>query len=219
MIKSLPSTISSYISLFLSNLISLTTSLISVIADFVIGVVLSIYLLLEKEKLKKFAIKLSLKIISKEKLKKILNLSATSYETFESYIFGQLVEAVILGTLCFVGMIIFSFPHPAMISSIIGVTGLIPVAGAFIGAFPAIIIILLTEPSKALWFLAFILVIQQIEGDFIYPKIVGRRIGLSPFWVLTAIIIGGGVGGILGMFFAVPLVSVVFKSINVIYEN
>jgi predicted PurR-regulated permease PerM len=188
-----------------------TTNFVSTVANIVIGFVLSIYLLADKSHLKRQfndAIKAYLPQEVGRKLLKVLQLSN---ETFTKFISGQLTEAVILGVLCFIGMLIFGFAYPILISVIIGISSLIPIVGSIIGLIPALFILLMIEPIQALWFLVFIIVLQQIEGNLIYPRVVGGTIGLPPLWVLLGIIIGGGLFGVLGMLLGVPALSVIYQ--------
>ena len=140
----------------------------------------------------------------------LFHISSTSHRIFCAFVTGQCVEAVILGSLCTIGMLIFRFPYAAMIGVLVGVTALIPVVGAFIGAGVGAFLILMNDPFQALMFIVFIVVLQQIEGNVIYPKVVGSSVGLPAMWVLAAVTVGGGIGGIAGMLFAVPTVSVLY---------
>ena len=132
-------------------------------------------------------------------------------DCFHRYIVGQCTEAVILGVLCTVGMLIFRFPYAPMIGALIGFTALIPVAGAYIGAAVGAIMILTVSPLKALLFLVFIVVLQQLEGNLIYPKVVGKSIGLPAIWVLAAITVGGSLMGIAGMLISVPITAALYR--------
>ena len=132
-------------------------------------------------------------------------------ETFTSYIIGQITEAIILGTLCGAGMFILRLPYALMTGVIVGSTALIPVMGAYIGAFVGTVMILTINPLKALEFLIYIAILQQVEGNLIYPRVVGGSIGLPGIWVLAAVTIGGGLFGILGMMIGVPLTATVYK--------
>ena len=188
-----------------------TTNFLSTIVNIIIGFVLSVYLLADKSHLKSQfhdAIKAYIPPKVGKRLLKVLQLSN---ETFTKFISGQLTEAVILGVLCFIGMLVLGFEYPILISVMIGITSLIPIVGSIIGLIPALFILLMIEPIQALWFLVFIIVLQQIEGNFIYPKVVGGTIGLPPLWVLLGIIIGGGLFGVLGMLLGVPALSVIYQ--------
>lgn len=180
------------------------------IVDFVIALIFGIYVLLNKEILSRQIDKLFQAFLPGRVREVVLHVAGTAHGIFCAFIAGQCTEAVILGSLCSIGMLIFRFPYAAMIGVLVGVTALIPVVGAFIGAGVGAFLILMTDPFQALMFLLYIVVLQQIEGNVIYPKVVGGSVGLPAMWVLAAVTIGGGIGGIVGMLFAVPTVSVLY---------
>lgn len=197
----------------MSSVVSVVSSVFSSIVTFLVALIFSIYLLSGKETL----IAQSKKLIStyyKKSDKKIFYVLDTLNDSFHRFIVGQCTEAVVLGVLCMVGMWIFRFPYAMMIGVLIGFTALIPVAGAYIGAGIGAFMILTESPVQALLFLVFILVLQQIEGNLIYPKVVGSSIGLPGIWVLAAITIGGGLMGVMGMLIAVPIVATVYRLIQ-----
>ena len=132
-------------------------------------------------------------------------------DSFRKYIVGQCTEALILGVLCFAGMVVLRFPYAGMIGTLIGFTALIPIAGAYIGAGVGAIMILTVSPLKSVLFLVFIVVLQQLEGNLIYPRVVGKSIGLPALWVLAAVTIGGKLWGIVGMMIGVPIVAAVYR--------
>jgi len=209
-----PTFISDIITGVLPHLLDFTTSAVTSVLNIVLGLIFSIYILADKDRLKRQFLKvLTVYFPSKksEKIKYVLNLSN---RIFSRFVTGQLMEALILGVLCFIGMLIFGFNYPLLISVIIAATSLIPVAGPIIGAIPAIFILLLANPIQALWFVVFIIILQQIEGNVIYPRVVGDSIGLPALWVLLAIIVGGGLFGILGMLLGVPTASVLYHLIK-----
>lgn len=119
-----------------------------------------------------------------------------------------------MGTLCFIGMGLFHFEYAFLISLLIGVSAIVPIVGAFIGTVPAVFLLFLVEPMQAVWFIVFIVILQQIEGHLIYPKVVGESVGLPPLWVLMGIVVGGGLGGILGMLLGVPIFTVIYKLLS-----
>jgi predicted PurR-regulated permease PerM len=143
-------------------------------------------------------------------VKKITDFADLVNRTFTNFVTGQLTEAVIIGVLCGIGMAIFRMPYALVVSVIVGFTALIPVFGAYVGTAVGAFLILLAEPVKALWFIVFIVVLQQLEGNLIYPRVVGKSVGLPGLLVLAAVTVGSGVGGILGMLLAVPVCSVIF---------
>lgn len=180
------------------------------IVDFVIALIFAIYVLLCKDTLSR-QIKRIFRAYLPDKVRNaVLHVAQTAHGIFCAFVTGQCVEAVILGSLCAVGMLIFRFPYAGMIGVLVGVTALIPVVGAFIGAGVGAFLILMVDPFQALMFVIFIVVLQQIEGNVIYPKVVGNSVGLPAMWVLAAVTVGGGIGGIVGMLFAVPTVSVLY---------
>ena len=189
------------------------------VVDFVIALIFAIYVLLSKETLSR-QIKKLLQAFLPEKIQNtVLHVATTAHGIFCSFVTGHCIEAVILGSLCAIGMVIFRFPYAAMIGVLVGVTALIPVVGAFIGAGVGAFLILMIDPFQALMFIIYIVVLQQIEGNVIYPKVVGSSVGLPAMWVLAAVTVGGGLGGIVGMLFAVPTASVLYTLLREVTEK
>lgn len=195
------------------SIVSAVTSVVSVVVNVVIGLIFSLYVLIEKEKLGAQCRTLVSTYLSKI-ADKIFYVTKVFDESFHSFIVGQCIEAVVLGGLCVAGMLILQFPYAVMIGVFIGFTALIPIAGAYIGAAVGAIMILTVSPLQALQFLVFVVILQQVEGNLIYPKVVGQSIGLPGIWVLTAITIGGGVLGVGGMLLAVPIFAAVYRLIR-----
>jgi len=195
------------------SIVTAVSSAVSVVVNVVIGLIFSLYVLLDKESLGRRCKTLISTYLSKA-ADKIFYVVEVLDESFHSFIVGQCIEAVVLGTLCVIGMWIFQFPYAVMIGVFIGFTALIPIAGAYIGATVGAIMILTVSPLQAIQFLVFIVVLQQLEGNLIYPKVVGESIGLPGIWVLTAITIGGGVLGVGGMLLAVPLFASIYRLIR-----
>ena len=191
-------------------LVTAISSVVSVVATTFISIIFSIYLLYSKEKLQKQCRRLLDTYIPKGQ-RQVSYVASVLDDCFHRYIVGQCTEAVILGVLCTVGMLIFRFPYAPMIGALIGFTALIPVAGAYIGAAVGAIMILTVSPLKALLFLVFIVVLQQLEGNLIYPKVVGKSIGLPAIWVLAAITVGGSLMGIAGMLISVPITAALYR--------
>lgn len=183
----------------------------SLLLTLVLGIVFSIYILARKEQLQDDFCRVGERFLKQTVRIRIGHLLVVLNRAFHSFIVGQCVEAVILGVLCVVGMWIFQFPYALMIGCLMGATALIPVAGAYIGAGVGVVMILTESPGKALLFLIFITVLQQIEGNFIYPRVVGSTIGLPGIWVFAAVVVGGSVFGIIGMFLAVPLTAAAYQ--------
>lgn len=194
----------------LNTTLGITSSVFSGIANFAIGFIIAVYILAEKEKIGSFTKRFLEKIMPEKAYENTLNVFSVASSSFANFITGQVTDAFILAILCFIGMSIFRFPNAAVISVIIGVTALIPVIGPFIGEFIGCFIILMESPLKALLFLIFVLILQAIDNNFIYPKIVGKSVGLPGILVLLAVIIGGNLGGILGILLGVPTASAVY---------
>jgi predicted PurR-regulated permease PerM len=210
-IRELPSLSFDFSAGFVPRLLDLTASAVSWTFNILLGLFLSIYLLADKDRLKRQFSKLITAYFSSGMESKIKHVYNVTNRTFGSFVVGQLTEALILGLLCFLGMLLFGFRYPVLISVVITVTSLIPFVGAFIGAFIGAFLLLLVEPIQALWFIIFIIVIQQIEGNFIYPKVVGDSVGLPGLWVLLAIIVGGGLFGVVGVLLSVPTAAVFYQ--------
>ncbi len=213
--------VDSLVSLFLSgageitqSLVSFLSSAVSTISTFVIALIFSIYLLIGKETLLR-QIQRFMHVYLKPQLNNKINTVFTALnDSFHKFIVGQVVEAIIIGVLCMIGMFILRFPYATMIGMLIGFTALIPVAGAYIGAAVGAIMIMTVSPSSVISFLIYIVVLQQFEGNIIYPRVVGTSLGLPGIWVLAAVTVGGSVCGILGMFIAVPLTSAIYNLIK-----
>ncbi len=186
-------------------------SITSVIINLFLSLIISIYLLLSKEKLLMQANRILKAYFSKVRFKKIRYVLEVADESFSHFITGEALEAFILGMMVFVGMWIFRFPYATMLGALTGVMALIPMVGAWISGSIGFVLIVVQSPIQGLAFLIFIILIQQIEGNIIYPKIVGDKIGLPGMWVLIAVTVGAGLGGILGMLVSVPIASTVYK--------
>lgn len=184
-----------------------------------VAVIFSAYLLMEKDKLKVQMTKLLKKRIRSDRYEKMMHVVKVFNDCFRRYIIGQFTEAVILGVLCTLGMLLLDMPYATMIGALIGLTALVPIAGAYIGAAVGAFMIFPVSAVKAVLFLVFILILQQIEGNLIYPKVVGAKIGLPGIWVLAAITIGGSLGGIVGMLVGVPLASAVYRLLREYTQN
>lgn len=192
-------------------LITTVTSVFSWLVSLLMSFIFAIYLLLGKERLGRQYHRLVRHFLSEKWLKRLDYVLEIVNDSFRGYIVGQCTEALIIGVLCTLGMLIFRLPYATMIGALIGFTALIPVAGAYIGAFVGAFMILTVSPWKAVMFLVFIVVLQQLEDNIVYPKVVGSSLGLPGIWVLAAVTIGGGVMGIPGMLIGVPLVSAAYR--------
>ena len=191
--------------------ISTVSTVLGGIVTAFLSLIFAIYILLGKEKLGKQADKLAKKYLKQNWYEKIVYVLATLNDCFRKYIVGQCTEAVILGGLCALGMMILGLPYATMIGALVAFTALVPVAGAFIGGGIGAFMILMVNPIQALIFVVFLVVLQQLEGNIIYPKVVGSSMGLPAIWVLAAVTIGGGVAGILGMLLGVPVAAAAYR--------
>lgn len=195
----------------LSYLLDFTLGVTYSVVNFFLALVLAIYMLASKEILISQLKLIIYAFIDKNKANKVVELGHMCNEMFSRFILGQFTEAIVIGVLCFIGMTILRMPYALLISVIIGTTALIPIFGAFLGTIPSAFIILIIDPIKAFWFIIFIIVLQQFEGNLIYPRVVGSSIGLSALWVMFAMIVGGSLFGILGMIIGIPIFGVFFK--------
>ena len=185
------------------------TSVLSVLVDVLLGFVFALYLLAKKEVVAAHLKKLVVTVLPQKKAQRLLSIASLTNQTFTNFVSGQLTEAVIIGILCFFGMLILGIPYAGAVSAFVAVTALVPIFGAWIGGLGTFLI-LLAEPGKALWFIFFLLILQQVEGNLIYPKVVGKSVGLPGLLVLMAVTIGGEAFGILGMLFSVPVCAVLY---------
>ena len=194
--------------------IDFVVGLFSGVVNLVMGFVFAIYMLMQKEGLIQQSKRVLRAYLPENKSEKVLHIGSITNDTFKKFFGGQFVEAILLGVLCFIGMKIFGMPYALTISVLVGVTALIPVFGAFFGTAIGAILILAVDPMKAVWFVVYIIVLQQIDGNLIYPKIVGDSVGLPGIWVMLAVLIGGNSLGVIGMLVGVPIASVVYKLIK-----
>jgi predicted PurR-regulated permease PerM len=190
--------------------VNITTSVLAGIFDAVFSIVISIYILASKEKIGRF-VKNALGAFLDTKTNSFINhVAQKTNESFSRFIGGQLLESVILGVLCFIGMTIFGFPNALIISVLVCVTALVPIVGTTVGAVIGFLLIVITNPIKAIFFVIFFIVLQQIEGNFIYPRVVGKAVGLPGVLVVSAVLVGGNIGGVLGALIGVPTVAVIY---------
>ena len=212
-----------YIITLISNLVPVIGNFIvdatSSILNIIIGIIISIYILIDKEKFMALGKKIVYALCSEEKAKFILRLATQSNMTFSRFIGGKILDSFIIGLLTFVILTIFKMPYILLISVIVGVTNIIPFFGPFIGGIPAAIIILFVSPIQALWFVVIIIVIQQIDGNIIGPKILGDSIGISAFWILFSLLVAAKFMGFVGMIIGVPLFAIFYSIIKEIVEE
>ena len=194
----------------LGSTVMVAKSIVSGLTTFAIAFVFAIYILLQKEKLTVQFKKVLYAYLKTDFADKVLSVCSLTYKTFSNFLTGQCVEAVILGTMFVIAMSIFRMPYALLVGILISFTALIPIFGAFIGLFVGAFLILVESPVQALFFVILFLVLQQLEGNLIYPKVVGNSVGLPSIWVLAAVSIGGSLMGIVGMLIFIPIVSVIY---------
>lgn len=191
--------------------LGVASNVISVFVNLIIAFVFAIYLLAQKEKLLSQLNKVLRAYLPVSKVNKIRDMAKLSNRICASFVSGQCLEAVIIGVLCFIGMLLLGIPYAATISVLIGVTALIPVYGAFLGTIVGAFLIFMVSPIKAVIFVIFILILQQFEGNLIYPKVVGKSVGLPGIWVFVAVTIGASLAGVVGMLISVPIASICYS--------
>lgn len=211
--KGLQSIISSIIPQ-LTNILTEILDFANSVKNFVLGFCLAIYFLFSKDILQAQAKKLIVSLFSERTYSKIFRLTSNTNSALLNFIYGKIIDSTIIGLICAVFMLITNTPYVLIISLIIGITNIIPVFGPFIGAVPSAVLVLIADPPKTIWFILFIIILQQIDGNVIGPKILGDKVGISPFWTLFSIIIFGSMFGIVGMIIGVPIFSVVLDLIK-----
>lgn len=204
------------------DVISMTTefasSIFGIVSSAVISIVFAIYIIAQKETLVRQFDKIMHAYVKPKIIDKVYDIVIMANRSFSNFITGQCMEALIIGSLCFIGMVIFRLPYASTVAVVVGFTALIPVFGSIVGTILGAFLILMVSPVKAIIFVIFIVVLQQIDNNFIYPKVVGKSIGLPGMWVLLSVTVGARIGGILGMLIATPLCSILYtlfsKTVN-----
>ena len=193
------------------------TSVIKVLRflyDLLIGLIVACYLLASRKKFARQSVLIVRSVLKPRWADLFLEEVSFVDRMFGGFIDGKILDSAIIGVLCYIGCVVFKFPNPLLISAIVGITNVIPFFGPFIGAVPSILLILIEDPIKAIWFSLFVLALQQLDGNVIGPKILGDRTGLSSFWVLFAIVLCGGLWGLVGMVICVPLFAVIYDTVK-----
>lgn len=197
-----------------TSLIGSIISIFKSVLNFLIGIIISVYLLVDKEKFLAQCKKVMYALFNEEKANNFINNLRYSDKIFGGFVTGKVIDSIIIGILCYIGMMILKMPYPVLIAVVVGVTNVIPYFGPFIGAIPSAFIILMVNPKKCLIFLIFILILQQFDGNILGPKILGSSIGLDSFWVIFSITVFSGLLGVVGMFVGVPLFAVIYAAIR-----
>lgn len=206
---------------YLSNIMGLVSGLSSslyrvlmFVYNLLIGLIVACYLLASRKKFARQSVLIIRSILQPRWADLLLNEIAFVDRMFGGFIDGKLVDSAIIGVLCYIGCVIFRFPNALLVSAIVGITNIIPFFGPFIGAVPSTLLIMIEDPVKGLWFILFVLALQQLDGNVIGPKILGNRTGLSSFWVLFAIVLCGGLWGLPGMLICVPAFAVFYDTVK-----
>ena len=194
----------------LDSTITVARNIVSGITTFFIAFAFAIYVLMQKEKLRRQAKTVLFAFVRKGRAEAALEVFSLTYQTFSGFLTGQCVEALILGSIFVAAMTVLQLPYALLIGILIGFTALIPIFGAFIGCIVGAFLIFIEDPIKALIFIALFLILQEIEGDLIYPHVVGKSVGLPSIWVLAAVSIGASLMGVVGMLIFIPIVSVIY---------
>lgn len=202
------------LSSIINTTINATINITSTVINIFVGIVISVYLWSSKETFFAQLKKLSYAFLPSKFVDRMIVLLCDTNKIFSGFISGKLLDSLIIGALCYLGMVLLGIPYALLISVIVGVTNIIPYFGPFIGAIPSILLLLMVDPIKALWFAIFILVLQQVDGNIIGPKILGDSTGLPAFWVIFAVTVFGGVLGFGGMLIGVPLFAVIYMLIR-----
>ena len=200
----------------------LTTGVIDFVGEIfnaLIGIIVSIYILYSKEMFGKQGKKITYAVLNARHANIVLHVMQKANEIFGGFLIGKIIDSAIIGLLCFFGLTLLNMPYTLLVSVIVGVTNVIPFFGPYIGAIPSAVLILLADPIKGVYFLVFILVLQQLDGNFIGPKILGSSTGLSSFWVIFAILLGGGMFGFIGMLLGVPSFAVIYYIVQMVVNG
>ena len=212
-----------YVIKFVTNLIPAIGVAVAKIAssiwNVVLGLIISVYLLIDKNKLCALSKKITFALLNEKQANNLISLVHKSNYTFGRFLIGKIIDSLIIGVLTFIVLTIFKMPYTVLVSVIVGITNIIPFFGPFIGAIPSFIIILFVSPVHALWFLLIIFIIQQLDGNFIGPKILGDTIGISAFWILFSILVAGKLLGLIGMIIGVPLFAIFYSVVKLFIEK
>ena len=216
--NSIGQTLLGYVTTGAGNLLGGTVHVVTGIAggatNTIIAFIFALYILLGKEKFKHQLIVLGQAFLPQRACNALAHVGKVAARTFAKFVSGQCIEACILGTLCWLGMLLFRFPYAPMVGALVGISALVPIVGALVGTVVGAFMIMMVDPILAVWFVVFLLVLQQIEGNLIYPRVVGSSVGLPPVWVLVAVTVGGSLYGVAGMLFGVPTASVAYTLVK-----
>ncbi len=207
-----------YTSLLVDNLMAISSSIYTIVFQLFVGMIAAFYLLMEKEKYCAQVKKLCYSLLKPGTCELLIYWTRRAHRIFAGFISGKILDSLIIGIICYVCMLLFRIEYPLLISVVVGITNIIPFFGPFIGAVPSVLILLLVNPLSALWFLVFIVILQQLDGNLIGPFILGDYVGLTPFWIMLSIMLGGGLFGFTGMLLSVPLCALLYAIIRAVME-
>lgn len=210
---------SNYITVVIDNLLAISSTIYTTIFQLFVGLITAFYLLMDKDRFCAQAKKILYSLMRRESCESLIYWTRRANRIFSGFIAGKILDSLIIGVLCYIGMLIFRMEYPLLISVIVGVTNIIPFFGPFIGAIPSILILLIVNPVSALWFAVFILVLQQLDGNVIGPLILGDYVGISPLWIMISIVIGGGLFGFIGMLLSVPVFALGYAIVRAVIES
>ncbi len=213
-LSTLLTNLSKIVSGLVPKLLDLTKTLALMVSNIIIGLIMSIYMVLDKDTIVKKISQIFKALVPQKTFKALARVTNLTARIFSGYISSRFLDSLIIGIICYICMVIIGFDYPLLISVVVGITNVIPVFGPFMGAIPSAFILFMIDPMEAVWFSIFILILQQIDGNVIGPKITGDSIGLPVIWTMIAILVGGGLFGITGMLFGVPAVAVVYTLVT-----
>ena len=208
-----------YTSLLVDNLMAISNSIYTVVFQLFVGMVAAFYLLMDKEKFCAQVKKLCYSLFKPDTCQLLIHWTRMAHRIFAGFLTGKILDSMIIGVICYVCMLIFGIEYPLLISVIVGVTNVIPFFGPYIGAVPSILFLLLVNPVSALWFGIFIVILQQIDGNVIGPLILGDHVGLSAFWIMLSITVGGGLFGFAGMVLSVPTFALIYAIVRTVIDR
>ncbi len=198
----------------LDGVMTVTTAIYQPLFQIFIGLITAFYLLLDKEHLCAQFKKMTYAFLPKERSESLVYWTRRASRIFSGFLSGKIIDSIIIGCLCYLGMLIMNLEYPLLISVIVGITNILPFFGPFIGAIPSVLILLIVNPYSALWFAIFIIVLQQIDGNIIGPLILGDSVGIEPLWIMISIVIGGGLFGFVGMLLSVPVFALLYAIVR-----
>ncbi|MBR4909733.1 MAG: AI-2E family transporter [Clostridia bacterium] len=208
--------VSSFVGYIATGAWSVAWGALNFVKEFALGIIFAIYILLNRDRLIKHCKKALYAFLSDKTVGRILSWTSKSHKVFSGFINGKLLDSLIIFVLCFIGTAALGIPYAVIVSVIVGITNFIPVFGPYIGGIPSAILVTIADPLKGLYFIIFIILLQTLDGNVIGPKILGDKTGLSTFWVMVAIVVGGGLFGVIGMLVGVPAFAVIYYAFTLL---